>query len=192
LDKAILVGERDSKIPGRVLEALRIAQVPVTLLDWDYSPQLDELQLVIATPLFDSKGPLEANHRVLEALQLAGIYQQTPIKRIFVRSPNDPAVKDLEQELKLRAEGSIHIVRNPNPTNGEKYSLVFTPYRSDGGAVRARIVNGPQELSAFLQNQLEIEPHLASSTIDRLATVPTADIPHVQLNLRQARRLGLA
>ncbi len=42
------------------MEALSRRKIPVTLFDWTYIPQLEEWQIVVATPWYDSKGPLNA------------------------------------------------------------------------------------------------------------------------------------
>ena len=171
---------------------MRGANLPVTMLDWEYSSELNELQLVIATSLFDTAGPHEANARVLAALQHAGIYHQMPIRRIFVKSPHDPAVKALQEEMRLKAEGSIHIVANRVVGGADNYSIFFTPYASPGGAVRARVVTDNKQLKEFLERQLEISAHPLTSAILQLDSGRSASIPHVQLTLRKARRLGLA
>jgi hypothetical protein len=183
---------QDREIEGLVLDALRRANVPVSMLDWDFYPDLNELQLVIATSLFNTAGPHEANARVLEALQYAGIYHRMPIRRIVVASPEDPKVKAVEQEMKLRAEGSIHIVENPTSSGDKKYSIMFTPYTSSGGAVRAQVVTGRDQLISFLTGRLEIQTHHVASALVRLDTERSASISNVQLTLRKARKLGLA
>lgn len=192
MDKTALVGMQDRQIEGLVLNALRGANVPVTMLDWEYSPELNELQLVIATSLFDSVGPHEANARVLEALQHAGIYQQMPIRRIFIKSPQDPTVKALQDEMKLKAEGSIHIIANRTVHGVDVYSIFFTPYASPGGVVRSRVVTDTKQLIEFLGRQLEISSHHLASAMLQLHAERNAIISHVQLTLRKARRLGLA
>jgi len=190
VDKATLVGKREQEIQGALLYALHRAEIPVTFLDWDFVPQLDELQLVVATPLFDTAGPREANDRVLKALMRTGVYQKMPIRKLVVKSPKDPTVKMLEQEALLRAEGDIHIVANPT-ANTISYFIMFTPYVSGGGSVRARSVNGDVALREFLEEQLEIFPEHVSSAVARLSHRGNATVPHVQLTLKKARRLGL-
>lgn len=107
MDKATLVTRSDLEIEGRVLDALSSAKIPVTICDWHYVPEIDEWQLVIATPLYDSRGPLAANSSVIKALQDAGIYESIPMRRVAIKSPDDPLVKSLEDEVKVRSEGSI-------------------------------------------------------------------------------------
>lgn len=191
MDKTTLVGKRDREIQGTLLYALHCAEIPVTFLDWDFVPQLDEFQLVVATPLFDTAGPRAANDRVLKALKRAGIYEKMPIRKLFVKSPKDPTVKILEQEARLRAEGDVHIVANPT-ANTISYFIMFTPYVSGGGAVRARSVSGEAALREFLEGQLEIFPEYVGAAVAQLSRRGNATIPHVQLTLKKVRRLGLA
>jgi hypothetical protein len=56
MDQTTLVKE-DRLIEAQVLDALDRANVPVTLCEWNYVPQLEEWQLIIATQWHDSKGP---------------------------------------------------------------------------------------------------------------------------------------
>src|SRR5580698_2269653 len=111
MDKTALV-KSDLEIESRVLAALSKAKIPVTLCDLNYVEPLQEWQLVIATPWYDSRGPRESYDRVFQALQDAGIYEETPIRRISVTSPNDQLVKTLERDVKVRTEGAVHIVRD--------------------------------------------------------------------------------
>ena len=57
--------------------------MPVSFFDWHYVPQLDEWQLVIATPWYDSRGPLSTWSALVEALQKAGTYEQAPRVEYF-------------------------------------------------------------------------------------------------------------
>jgi hypothetical protein len=193
LDNEALV-RRELEIENLVLNALSAARIPVTLCVWNYVPQLDEHQLVIATPIFDSLGPHAANERVLQALTNAGIYSAIPTRKLFVLSPNHPTVKALEREVKLKTEGSIHIMRERrnHPTMGEQYSLIFAPYMGSGGAVPSKRVFGANELRRFLNAQVHVWPSITEDAIHRLETMSNTSIPHVQLTHREAKRLGLA
>jgi hypothetical protein len=95
----------DRDIEARVSDALSRVRMPVTLLEWNYAPQLEEWQLILATPWYDSKGPRTTYQALVGALEKAGIYEQVPMRRVFVRSPNDPLVKALVQEAKDQKEG---------------------------------------------------------------------------------------
>ncbi len=187
MDKATLV-RSDQDIGGRVILALSHSKIPVTLVDWDYVPGLDEWQLVIATPWYDTKGPREAFSKVVSALQNEGIYREAPLRRIFVKSPEDPAVKALEQDTKIRPEGAIHIV----DYGDQSYSLVFAPFTGRGGAVPAKNISGKQELREFLENRLNISKSSVEEALLDLARRRNTSIFYVRLSKREAKALGLA
>ena len=112
-------------------------------------PQLDEWQLVVATPWYDSKGPREANRLIINAFIQVGVYEHVPMRRFFVKSPNDPTVHAMERELKFKTEGSIHILKHA-PL---KYSVIFTPYTGPGSAVPSvQVPRNDAEFREFLQN----------------------------------------
>lgn len=183
----------DLEIGGLVMNALSHDRIPVTLCVWNYVPQLEEWQLVIATPWYDTRGPREANDRVLAALGTAGIYQRVPIRRLLVLSPNDPIVRALEREVQARTEGELFIIREDqnHPTMGRHYSLIFTPFASSQGAVPVKKVIGLDRLREVLGSQLRIWPTLVAETIEELESKGTASL-HVQLAHKDAKRLGLA
>lgn len=131
MDKAILV-RSDLETRGQIQSALSLARIPVSLVEVEYIPQLDEWQIFVATSLYDSKGPSEANSRVIKALQALGIYKDVPIRRVFVKSPNDPLIKSLEAEVKVLSEGAIHIVAL-NGNHEGPYSVIFAPFTGPGG-----------------------------------------------------------
>jgi hypothetical protein len=187
VDKATLV-RSDLDIGGRVMLALSRSRIPVTLCNWNYVPQLDEWQLVIATPWYDSKGPHETFSKVVSALQHEGIYAEAPIRRIFIKSPHDPLVKALEQETKIKSEGAIHIVDYGN----HSYSLVFAPFTGPGGAVPAKHISGEQELRDFLENSLHIPRSSVDEALSEIARRRSGSIFHVRLTTREAKTLGLA
>jgi len=193
MDKATLV-RNDLEIEGRVLEALSRANIPVTLCDWNYVDEIDEWQLVVATPVYDSKGPLEAYSRVIGALQSAAIYEDVPIRRVSVLSPNDNLVKRLEQDIKIRTEGAIHIVGyDENRPNHEKvYSVIFTPFTGLGGAVPARRLTGLEDLRKFLEERLHIGKTTVKEALPELERKGSTSIFNVQLTNKDAKRLRLA
>lgn len=89
MDQALLVkGDRD--IGAKVFNAMNRAGIQVTLFDWMYVPQLQEWQLIIASPWVDTKGLHTANRALVDALRRAGVYEGVPMRRVFLRSPNDP------------------------------------------------------------------------------------------------------
>lgn len=193
MDKATLV-RSDLEIEGRILEALSRAEIPVTLVDWNYAPEVEEWQLVVATPWHESKGPLEAYSQVIRALQDAGIYEEVPIRRVYVLSPDENLVKTLEEKIKVRSEGAIHIVsHNSNRPNHERtYSVIFSPFVGPGGAIPARRITGLAELRKFLEDRLHIRKTLVDEALTELARRETASIFNVQLTNREAKKLGLA
>ncbi|HXB21519.1 MAG TPA: hypothetical protein VNV88_09060 [Candidatus Solibacter sp.] len=191
MDKATLV-KRDIDIGGRVMSALSRAKIPVTLYDWNYFPQLDEWQLIIATPWYDSKGPHEAATRVFSALQQEGIYADAPIRRLSVKSPDDPLVKGLERELKAQTEGTIHIVDYTESDDDNVYSVVFSPYTGRGGAMPSRRISGVEHLRGFLENRLHIARSSVEEALRELDHKHSASIPNVLLTKREAKSLGLA
>src|SRR2546428_8752566 len=123
MDKATLV-KSDIDISALVLGALSRTRIPVTLCDWRYVPQLEEWQLAIATPWYDEKGPRVTYSSVIAALQRAGVYEDVPMRRVFLMSPDDPAVRELEKETKIRSEGFIHVLRHGGPHNAEEHSVL--------------------------------------------------------------------
>jgi len=189
MDKATLV-RSDLDTQGRVLNALSQAKIPASLIDLDYIPQLDEWQLVIATRLFDEKGPKEAYSRVIKALQAVGIYEEIPMRRVFLKSPSDPSVRALEAELKIKTEGAIHIFALGAQT--DRYSVVFAPFTGPGGAVPARRFDGLDEVQTFLENEVGISRSSVEEAVDELKRKRSVSILHVQLTRREAKRLGLA
>jgi hypothetical protein len=187
----MLVGS-DLDIGGRVMLALSRSRIPVTLCDWNYVAQLDEWQLVIATPWYDSKGPREAFSKVVSALQHEGIYQDVPIRRVFVKSPEDPLVKALEQEIKVKTEGVIFIDDHGGAGHRKMYSVVFAPFAGPGGAVPARRISGAEELRDFLESHLHISRSQVEETLLELERRRNTRIANVQLTKREAKNLGLA
>lgn len=191
MDKATLV-RSDLDIGGRVLVALSRAKVPVTLCDWNYVSELDEWQLIIATPWYDTRGPHEANAKIISVLQEAGIYTDVPIRRLFVRSPQDRLVKALEREIKTQTEGTIHIVASLGQNQSAQYSLVFAPYTGPGGAMPARNILGENQLREFLEERVHITKSEVDEALNELKRKRSASIFHVRLTKREARSLGIA
>jgi hypothetical protein len=191
VDKATLV-KSDSDLDALVRVALSRAKIPVTLCVLDYVPQLDEWQLIVATPWYDSRGPHEANAKVISALEDQGFYSEVPIRRVYVRSPQDPIVKSLELELKTQTEGTIHVVASASRNDSKKYSVVFAPYRGSGGAMPARNFSGADQLREFLEKRLRIDRSSVDEALNRLEHSRVASIFHVVLTKREVKNLGLA
>jgi len=191
VDKTTLV-RSDSDLNALVQVALSRAKVPVTLCVLDYVPQLDEWQLIVATPWYDSRGPHEANAKVISALLDQGFYSDVPIRRVYVRSPQDPIVRSLELELKTQTEGTIHVVASTKQDGRKQYSVVFAPYIGPGGAMPAMNFSGPDQLRAFLEKRLRIDRSTVDEAINRLEHRRVASIFHVLLTKREVKNLGLA
>lgn len=192
MDKTTLVGTgTPEEIEGLVVESLRRDQIPVTAVDWVWVPQFEASQLVVVTPLYDSKGPRETYARILAALHLAGAYQTVPIKEIVVLSPQDPLAQELARQLKHITEGTLHLTRMSK--NGHfEYSVVFTPYFGTGSAIPSVRFIDEQELRSFLQKRIGVTPHVADGAFNRLHQIGRASIFNVQLTLRKAKKLNLA
>ncbi len=190
MDKEVLVS--DVEIEGRIMHVLHDLSMPVTLVDLTYVPDADEYQLIIATPWFDEKGPLETYDRIIKALQRAGIYEDVPIRRVVAISPSDPLARNLEREAKTKTEGVIHIIKDDQRNGIERYSLIFAPFVGRGGAVPARYFSGPHQLRDFLEKRLHIHKSSVDEALTELNRKRSASIFHVQLTNREAKKLGLA
>jgi hypothetical protein len=190
VDKAALV-ETSEEIEGLVVEALSRDQIPVTAVDWVWVPQFEASQLVVVTPLYDTKGPRETYTRILAALHLAEIYQTIPIKEIVVLSPEDPLAQELTRQLKHITEGTLHLNRMSKNGRAE-YSIVLTPYSGRGGAIPSARFRDEQELRVFLEKRLAVLPYVVDQAFDRLRQSGRALISNVRLNLRKAKKLNLA
>ena len=190
MDKVALVAN-DLEIEGSVVAALSRAQVPVTAVDWDWVPQLGEWQLIVVTSLHDTKGPREAYARIIAALSEAGVYQNIPIRKLFVKSPEDPVAKKLVRELKIVGEGSIHILRDRKRDFNQAYSVVFAPYSGSGGAIPSVQLANDDELRHFLGKRLAIDSYLIDDAFAQLSKRGSVSIFNVQLSLRRAKKLNL-
>jgi hypothetical protein len=190
VDKTALV-RSDLETRGQIQTALSLAKVPVTLVEVDYIPQLEEWQIFVGTSLYDTKGPAAAVSRVIKALQDLGIYKEFPIRRVFVKSPNDPLIKALEAEVKAQTEGAIEIFAIQS-THGERYSVIFAPFIGPGGAVPSRRFNGLDELKLFLEDAVGIRRSSVEEALREITHKGSASIFPVQLTRREAKRLGLA
>jgi hypothetical protein len=189
MDQAVLV-KSDRDIGAKVVEALSRASIPVSLLDWTYVPQLGEWQLVIASSWVDAKGPLTTYRALVDALKKAGIYEGVPMRRVFLRSPNDPLVKMLEREVKEQNEGFLHILKH-HAKNSSQYSVVFAPIVGPGGAVPARRLANLEELESFLQNDLGVKRRAIRDAIEEIGRGDSSSIYPVTLTTRQMKKLEL-
>ena len=190
MDQATLVKE-DRVIEAQVLEALDRAGVPVTLCEWNYVPQLEEWQLIIATPWHDSKGPRTAYIAVVGALEKAGIYQRVPMRRVFLKSPDDSLVRLLQQESRSRWDGFVHILRQHGNGKAQDYSLVFTPITRKGFAPVQRF-SILDDLRQFLIQDLHLSPAASQGALDEMRRTGAGSIYPVPLTTRQLKKLGLS
>jgi hypothetical protein len=205
----------DIEIGRQIVTALTRARIPVAVYLWAFVPQLQEWQFIIATPLVDTKGPLAAYGEVNKVLRREGLFDDTPLRRIFLRSPNDRVLKSLEKESRAVPQesfrivneqiagnfvedaylyhGSIDIIRleNSRGVAFDKYSVVYLPY-SGGGAVPSRQIDGAENLKEFLEsNLLHLRKDVVESALKELSESGSASIPNVQLKTHELRRLGL-
>lgn len=190
MDQATLVKE-DRLIEAQVLDALDRANVPVALCEWNYVPQLEEWQLVIATPWHDSKGPRTAYRAVVNALEKAGIYQRVPMRRLFLRSPDDALVKLLQHESRTRWDGFVHILRHNGNGKPKNFSLVFTPVTREGVAPVRRF-STLEDLRLFLSEELHLSPSSLQSALDEMKRAGAGSIYPLNLTTRQLKKLGLS
>jgi hypothetical protein len=190
MDQATLVRE-DRLIEAQIMDALDRARIPTTLCEWNYVPQLEEWQLVIATPWHDSKGPRTAYRAVVDALEKAGIYQRVPMRRLFLKSPDDSLVKLLLQESQTRWEGFVHVLRHQGNGKAQDYSLVFTP-TSRAGAVPVRRFSTLEDVKLFLTEDLHLSPSSLHAAMDEMRRTGAGSIYPVSLTTRQLKKLGLS
>lgn len=188
MDQTALV-KSDRDIGAKVISALKDAAMPVTFFDWNYVPQLEEWQLVIASPWVDAKGPHTANRALIDALRRARIYEDVPMRRVFLRSPNDPIVKALRRESAEQNEGYLHILKDARPNAG--YAVIFAPMNLPGGAAPMKALSTLDEVDAFLA-ALNLRPGVIATAVDELRRTGAASVYPVVLTTAQVRRFGLS
>jgi hypothetical protein len=205
----------DIEIGRRIVSALTRASIPVTVYLWAFIPQLQEWQFMVATPLVDTKGPLAAYGEVNRALQKEGIFDDVPLRRIFLRSPNDKVLKSLEKESKAIPQeafrvvneqiagnfvedayvysGSIDVMRPESRPGAEpQYLVIYTPYSGPGGAVPTIRLQGGEQLREFLERKIGVRRDVVQNTFRELDEKGDAVIPNVQLKRSELKRLELA
>lgn len=188
MDQAVLV-KSDRDIGAKVIEALSRVKMPISLWDWMYIPQLEEWQLIIATPWVDIKGPRTTYRAVVDALQKASIYPEVPMRRLFLKSPNDPQVSAIEREVKEQNEGFIHILKHTT-RNRTEYSLIFAPV-TRSGAVPMKPFSSLQELDVFLSDDLGIRRGNIDEALHDVDRTGATSIHPVTLTTRQIKKLAL-
>jgi hypothetical protein len=189
MDQATLV-KGDRVIEAQVLEALDRARIPVTLCEWNYVPELQEWQLVIATPWHDSKGPRTTYRAVVDALEKAGIYKRVPMRRVFLMSPGDALVGRFLEESRTHWDGFVHILRNQGNGRPEEFSLVFAPVTQDGFAP-VKPFSTLDALKSFLIENLHVNSTSLQEALHELRRTGAGSIYPVTLTTRQMKKLGL-
>lgn len=170
------------------MEALSRAKMPITFYSWNFVPELEEWQLIIATPWYDSKGPQATYRALVDALQESGIYPRVPVRRVYIKSPSDPLVKALQKDQK---EGFVHILKHSGQGNGMHYSLIFAPNTGEGGAVPARRFSSLDDLRRFLEEDLRLGSHSIEEALDEMKRSGAGSIYPVVLSARQVKKLAL-
>lgn len=182
----------DLSIEGRIMLALGRAKVPVALFDWNYVPQLDEWQLVIATPWYETRGPRESNIKIIAVLEKAGIYKDVPIRRVVIKGLGDSLVKALTQEIQTSTEGVVFIDASRKKTDTKDFSLAFAPFTGPGGAIPLLHFDRDEGLQDFLKNRLHLGRSLVEEAMRELSLQGHTFIPNVPLTRKQAKGLGLS
>lgn len=190
MDKATLV-ESDVEISALVLDALSRTRMPVTFCGWRWVPELEEQQLIVATPWIDTKGPLTTYQTVIDALTKAGVYEDVPMRRVFLMSPKNPVVQELKEEAKSRNEGFIHILRHSGSRNRDEYSIRFAPVPGSG-FVRSKVFTGQERLRDFLTGRLHLHQTAIDDAFKEVGDKGRASIFPVYLTTQDVRKLGLA
>jgi hypothetical protein len=196
--------DRDLDVGRRILKALAWADIKVNIAFWAHTPQIGEWQLFIATPLVDSEGHRSAYERVLRILHDAGMDAELPWRRIFLRSPKDPALKSLEDRTSY--SGPVEIMESQNALTGTpNYYVTYAPH--PGGTFRilnvpvgdrfvedAYIygatwhVSGLDHLREFL-SKLRLNRDVVEAAVEELSTEKRTLIPNVQLRVRDFKQL---
>ncbi len=189
MDQAALVrGDRVTE--AQILDALDRARLPVAFCKWNYAPNVDEWELIIATPWYDSKGYRTAMKALIAALDKAGIYRRVPIRRVTMKSPGDPLVKALQQETKSEWDGFIHVLRHPGNGQAAGYSCVFAPVtKPTSGGVRR--FSKLEDLKSFLLEEIGLGSASVQSAVDEMSRHGAGEIYPVSLTTRQMKKLGV-
>ena len=190
MDQTLLV-KSDTDVAAKIIAALNQASIPVTFFDWNYAPELEEWQLIIASPWVDTKGPRTANRALVDALGRAGIYEEVPMRRVFLRSPNDPVVKSIQQELTEQNQGFLHILKNRDARR-IAYSVIFAPIASPAGFAPMKSFDTLEDLRRFLNEGLNLSVRAVADALDELTRTDVASIYPVALTARQIKRFNLA
>jgi len=109
---------------------------------------------------------------------------QTPLKPEPPSYPPDPMVKSTRE-----GEGLLHIMRF-EPEEQNEFAVIWAPFLRPGGAVPNIGFKNKDDLTHFLEHELELPDRLIRRAMKDLSFSRTAEI---QINLleEKARRLGL-
>jgi hypothetical protein len=198
--------DKDLDIGREILRALATGRIEVNVAFWAYVPQSSEWELFIATPLVDTKGPKAAYEEVLNALHDAGMDPYLPWRKLFLRSPKDPVLKNLDKQKGLH--GSIDIMESENIPKGSPsaYYVTYVPYsdetlRTFNEAVGDRfveeayvygktwVVTGLDRLKELLSRFLHMKPNVMESVVETLSLRKKASIRDVRLHPGDFKRL---
>jgi hypothetical protein len=191
MDQTTLV-TRDLNAGALVMEALSRTKIPITVCKWVYLAELEEWHLVVASPWYDTKGPLKTYGAVIDALERAGNYKKIPIGRVRVTSPANPLATAPRQNLREPRDGYVHILKHTRSNNGHQYSLIFAPIAGPGGALPARRFSTLDDLRLFLAQDLHLRSSAIEDAIDEMKRVGASSLHPVSLAIRHAKKLGLA
>jgi hypothetical protein len=191
MDQTTLVN-RDLNAGALVMEAISRTKIPITLCKWVYLPELEEWHLVVASPWYDTKGPLKTYGAVTDALERAGIYKKIPIGRVRVTSPANPLAKGPQQKASEPRDGFVHLLKHARSKNGDQYSLIFAPISGRGGALPARRFSTLDDLRLFLAQDLHLRSSSIEDAIEEVERNGASSVHPVSLEIRRAKKLGLA
>jgi hypothetical protein len=91
----------------------------------------------------------------------------------------------------MKREGSLHIVWLNRGQTEPQYSVGFADYRSSGGAMKMRRLNGGNELVHFLTHEIRVHPDVLASAVNGLRDEGNASIFNVVLSDEELTKLGL-
>lgn len=203
-----LVDNRDIEIGRKIISALTMAGIGVTVAFWAHIPQLSEWQLFIATPLVDSKGERSAYEEVLRTLRNKGLDADLPWRRLFLRSPKDPVLRSLEKQSRRSPNEGFRVLNalvgdrfiedaflysgslDIDETAPEAYRVMYTPIPG-GGAVPWLPVHGVDQLRQVLRD-IRVPPSQIDEVLARLRRQGSVSISNLTLTKSELKKLGLA
>lgn len=112
MDKTALV-ERDLQEGKRLIKALDEARFPVDAALWRYLPESQEWRLVIASSIYDKKGPREAYTLVQEILGKLPRTFGISLQNVSVISPQHDLIRRLHKAISTGSSTSdIRLTRS--------------------------------------------------------------------------------